>query len=155
MVLTQSLTSLDCLTSSFATRTSLHLQSWSLPSRGRLFIFFFFFSSPWRCSLNHWWGQHPTSSMGFDNICLQRRDLLGLVMHQCDTNSNAWFHRMLFEVDLWQEPNRGKKNGTSIERCLDVFTPLGGSSRYSLHICISSWVMYHKTCTSWFEYFEF
>lgn len=46
--------------------------------------------------------------MGFDNVCLQRRDLRGLAMHHCDTDSNAWFHRMLFELDLWQEPNAKK-----------------------------------------------
>lgn len=57
--------------------------------------------------------------MGFDNVCLQRRDLRGLAMHHCDTDSNAWFHCMPFEVDLWQESN-GEKNGTSTVRCWDV-----------------------------------
>lgn len=80
--------------------------------------------------------------MGFDNVCLQRRDLLGLVMHQCDIDSNAWFHRMLFEVDLWQEPNR-EKNGTSIGQCLDVFTPLGGCIHTQpAHMCI---IISHKS----------
>lgn len=65
---------------------------------------------PQRWTVNYWWGQRATSSMGFDNVCLQRRDLRGLAMHHCDTDSNAWFHCMLFEVDLWQEPN-GKKMG--------------------------------------------
>lgn len=68
--------------------------------------------------------------MGFDNVCLQRRDLPGLAMHQCDIDSNAWFHRVLFEVDLWQEPNGGEKNGTSIGQRWDVFTGLRGCPLY-------------------------
>lgn len=72
--------------------------------------------------------------MGFDNVCLQRRDLLGLAMHQCDIDSNAWFHRVLFEDDLWQEPNGGEKNGTSIGQRWDVFTGLRGCPLYIGHV---------------------
>ena len=63
-------------------------------------------------------GQHGPSSTGSDNVCLQRRDLLGLVMHQCDMNSNAWFHR---SVSAWPLTSaEQEKNGTSIGQCLDV-----------------------------------
>lgn len=94
---------------------------------------------PWRYTVNYWWVQHPTSSMGFDNVCLQRRDLPGLVMHQSDTNSNAWFHRMLFEVDLWQEPNGGKK--WDINRTMfGCFRTTGRLfSIQSLHVCV--WII--------------
>ena len=51
---------------------------------------------PWRYTVNYWWGQHLTYSMCLDNVCLQRHDLLGLVMHQCDIDSKAWFHHLLF-----------------------------------------------------------
>lgn len=76
--------------------------------------------------------------MGFDNVCLQRRDLRGLAMHHCDTDSNAWFHCMPFEVDLWQEPNR-EKNGTSIVRCWDV-----RAAAYSLCMRVPSSVIHHR-----------
>lgn len=55
-------------------------------------------------------------------------------MHQCDIDSNAWFHRVLFEVDLWQEPNGKAKKGTSIGQRLDVFTGLRGCPLYIVRI---------------------
>lgn len=39
-----------------------------------------------------------------------------------------------FEVDLWQEPNGGEKNGTSIGRRWDVFTGLQGCPLYIGHV---------------------
>lgn len=39
-----------------------------------------------------------------------------------------------FEVDLWQEPNGGEKNGTSIGQRWDVFTGLQGCPLYIGHV---------------------
>lgn len=109
---------------------------------------------PWRYTVNYWRVQHPTSSMGFDNVCLQRRDLPGLVMHQSDTNSNAWFHRILFEVDLWQEPN-GEKKWDINRTMFGCFHTTGRLfSIQSLHTCVceSSQVIFHersRCCVAW------
>lgn len=82
--------------------------------------------------------------MGFDNVCLQRRDLRGLAMHHCDTDSNAWFHCSLSEVDLWQQPN-GEKNGTSIVRCWDVWAAVAaGCLVYSPCVCPPSSALYRR-----------
>lgn len=74
--------------------------------------------------------------MGFDNVCLQRCDPLGPVMHQCDIDSNAWFHCMLLEVDLWQEPKRGEKKwdiNSTISGCFYQTVRLPGLQ--TVHVC--------------------